>query len=119
MCRISESYGFVRDFIDLTPARTDRLVSAHLGFAPSNDEGTLEVGSRFGADMLDTAFATGAEIIVAQAVALKFDGLLKTGLKCRPLGRIYLNLENRILHALAEITTSFGDTAQSASATWF
>src|SRR5690606_11486113 len=72
-------------------------------------ECTREVGSRLGANMLDSATPVGPKIVVSKAVCLRIDEGLEPRLQSRPLCRIHLDLEHRILNALAEILTGLGN----------
>jgi hypothetical protein len=83
------------------------------GRARSDDKWTAQVGCRLRAHMLNPTLPVRPEVIIAQAVMLQLDQSFKPCLQRGPLGRIDLDFENRILHALAEIAARLGDTPQA------
>jgi hypothetical protein len=80
----------------------------------SHNERSIEIGGRLGAYVLNPASPIRAEIVIAHAVLAPVDDRFEARLQRRPLRRIDLDLEDRILHALPEIAASLGDPPPSA-----
>ena len=82
----------------------------------SEHQRSVEVEHRLGADMLHPAAAVGAEAVEAQAVRSRVDLVHQPRPQRRPLRRIDLAFEHRVLHALAEIQAGARHPAQAAPA---
>jgi len=80
--------------------------------AASEDQGAIEIGGRLCSHVLYLSAPVGAQIVIAQAVCLTVDDLLQPRLQLRPLGRIHFDLEDRILHTLAEVAAGLRHAAQ-------
>ena len=96
----------------LARARTVDAAAERCRFARLENERAFEVENRLCADMLDPAPPVRSQPIEAQAVPGRVDKALEPGAQGRPLGWLHLAFKNGVLHALAEIKTGPGDTAQ-------
>lgn len=94
-------------------ARTISDENGRYGFA----EGILnqkriifKIKARFCSEVFDASLPIASKKIEAKAVLVKIDDIKETNFHFRPLGRINITFKNRVLHALAAINASLGDT---------
>jgi hypothetical protein len=113
----AEPFGISNDLNGFDKARTGRGKSVRLRFAlgpASNDQGSAKIEGRLGADMLDAPPPIRPEKVIAKAVVFTLDQAFQPGSQAGPLRRINLDLEYRILHALAMVAAGLGDPPQTS-----
>lgn len=74
----------------------------------------MEIDGRFRSDMVDPPLPVRSQIIIAQAIKGGIDDGFQPGFQGDPARRIDLDLENRVLNALAIILAGLGDLSQPA-----
>lgn len=78
-----------------------------------DNQRSVQVNRRLGAEVLNLALPIRAKVIVSQAVDCRIDDLFQPRLEAHPLCGLDLNFEDRELDALAAIPTGFRHLAQT------
>lgn len=82
----------------------------------SGDQGAIRIDGKIDAAMLDASLPVPAEKVIAETIFRRIDEALQAVSAFGPLGRVDLELENRVLHALTEVEARFRHLAKSAAA---
>jgi hypothetical protein len=84
-----------------------------------NDQGAVQIGWDFCANMFDASLPVGAEKIVPQAIEFCIYDFFKLGFQYSPLRGIDIRLENGVLDALPIVLADLRDSTEPSRPTGF